>query len=281
MRLEVLEVRGDRRAMTLPDPDVAWISTDRSGRVLATTRGGRAFRSTAITPGQDPTWTELLPRGIDRASLAGPLAFGTLTPEGARAAFIAADPTGAGPFQIVIVGTASDDATVVRVPSPPDGAPPSWIDGRIAVLTRERGDIPGVAVVDPRDGRVTPGPGPDSAPVPGGSGRVDAVAIAADGSTVAFASAVDGPIQVAPARSWLAGGGTAAADVPLDAEPAERRTHTWLALDPSGDRLAVVRTDADGDAVAVSVHRAERDWVQIGWIELSPGADRAAVAWLP
>ena len=191
--MEVLEVGGDRRAMTLPDPDVAWISTDRSGRVLATTRGGRAFRSTAITPGPDPTWTELRPRGIDRASLAGPLAFGTLTPDGARAAFIAADPTGAGAFQIVIVGTASGDATVLGVPSPPDGAPPSWIDGRIAVLTRERGDVPGVAVVDPRDGRVTPGPGPGSAPVPGGSGRVDAVAIAADGSTVAFASAVRRP----------------------------------------------------------------------------------------
>ena len=69
MDLEIVAPAGGRRSLIAPDRDVAWISTDADGRILATTRDGRAYLSTAIQTDRGPTWTELVaPAMIGRPS---------------------------------------------------------------------------------------------------------------------------------------------------------------------------------------------------------------------
>jgi hypothetical protein len=283
-----LERIGDhgRTPLGSPDPDVAWISTDSVGRALATTRDGRAFLSDRIAPDRDPTWRRLAVSGLDAARAAEPLAFGTLSADGSRAAFVAADFSVGRSFVIVVVDTADGLAAGHPIPRPADGAPPAWIGDRLVVLTRERGDAPGATILDPATDRLTDGPGPPfagsvrSGPS-GWSGPIGALSVTADGSRLAVGASGDGRIEIHPAGPWLAGGATRPAVVVLDPDGAGGRGFAWLALDPGGDRLAVVRTDADGDSIAVTVHAARDDWRQGLRITLPAGAVRAVVAWLP
>ncbi len=55
----------------------------------------------------------------------------------------------------------------------------------------------------------------------------------------------------------------------------------WVALSPGGDRLAVVRADALGDALRVEIHAAAIGWGEVAGWALPAGADRAVVAWAP
>ena len=149
---------------------------------------------------------------------------------------MAADYAAGATLDLAIVSVAGEAAIRVIVPRSPDGSPPVWAGSRVIVLTRERQDRPGVTLVDPADGHLTDGPG-----------RIAALAISADGATVALAGAVDGPIELRPVDAWLAGQ-SSAASVVIDpaADPDASHGLAWLALSPAGDRLAVVRTDADG-----------------------------------
>lgn len=277
---------GGRSPLALPDADVAWISTDRTGRVLATTRDGRAFLSDSIAPGRTPTWRRLVPTGLGPTTAAAPLAFGTLTEDGSTAAFLAADFRTSLPFDIAIVETVGGAATEHPIPRPADGAPPVWFGDGLVVLTRERGDAAGTTILDPATDRLTEGPGPpapgsDPSPMLGWSGPIAALSVAADGSRLAVGTTGDGRIEIHPAARWLVRAATRPVVVMLDPDVDGSRGFAWLALAPEGDRLAVVRTDADGDAVAVTVHQAQDDWRAALRIALPAGAARAVVAWLP
>ena len=178
-------------------------------------------------------------------------------------------------------------ARAISVARPAEGAPPNWAgDDRLVVLTRERGDAPGVTLLDPAAGSTADGPGPAGGswpPVaPGGwTGRIAGLSLSADGATVAVASSADGPIEIRPAEDWLAGRPTDASRVELDPAADGSTSFAWLAASPDGTRLAVVRADAAGDAAAVEVYAADVGWTRTARIALPPGADRAVVAWLP
>jgi hypothetical protein len=284
-------VGAGRGPLALPDPDVAWISTDRAGRVLATTRDGRAFIADRVVPGHRPVWRPLVPAGPSRASPpptmpAAPLAFGTLTGDGSRAAFVAAEFAAGSSFEVVIVETTEGAMTVDPIARPADGAPPAWLGDRLVVLTRERGDAPGATILDPTTGRVTDGPGPPagrsgSSPDTEWSGPIAGLAVSADGSRVAVGASADGRVEIHPAVPWFAGAATRPAVVRLDPEVDGSREFSWLALAPGGDRLAVVRTNADGDAAGVEIRTAADDWRTTDRLVLPAGAIRAVVAWLP
>ena len=284
-------IAGDLRTpIALADPDVAWISTDLAGRVLTTTRSGRAFLSGPLVPGREPTWRRLAIRVGDGATLPGPPSFGTLAPDGSQAAFLAADFASGGPFDVLVVdvpgGSADGTSRALPVARPAEGAPPSWLDDRLVLLTRERGDAAGVTVLDPATGRVADGPGPPSPastgpPRSGWSGPIAALSIAADGSSLAVAEGFDGPVEIHLARPWLADEPNEPAAVPLCPEPDGGGGLAWLALDETGQRLAIVRTDADGDATEVTVHEAALGWAESRRIALPAGSVRAVVAWLP
>lgn len=284
MVLELVSADRQRRRLPLPDPDVAWISTDTTGRALITTRGGRAFLSGRITGPGDPSW-----RALDveaSAAAPGPMSFGTLNPDGSRVAFVAADYATTRGFEVVIVDTTGGATARIQVPRPAEGAPPAWVGDRLVVLTRERGDAAGVTILDPAAGSLVTGPGPadefgTSLPSGAWTGRIAALSFSADGSKVAVAAADDDRIEIGPAVPWLAGTTAGLAPVRLAPGPDGSRSFAWLALAADGTRLAIVRTNADGDASAVTVHEARDGWQAQAQIELPAGAVRAVVAWLP
>lgn len=284
-RLELIGPNGATRPLATPNRAVAWVSAGRDGRILATTLDGRAFLSEPVLGGRDPAWDPLAATGFDPERLAGPLAFGTLSPDGRRAAFIAADFAASGPFEVVLVDMASGAGSPTRIGLPPEGAPPAWFGDRLVVLTRERADEVGALVVDPVSGAIVQGPGPIGGPRPPGlSGWIDPIAglsIAADGMALAVASRLDGRVEVDAAGPWLARATTTPAPVTLDPEADGSTTFAWLALSPLGDRLAIVRTDLDGESVAVTVHDRSAGWREVRRIPLPVGADRAVAAWLP
>jgi hypothetical protein len=264
---------------------VAWLSTSLNGRLLATTLDGRAFVSDPIVADVLPAWRRLALIGVDPRALAGPPAFGSLAPDGTRAAFVAADFATTAPSDIVIVPIDGPAASVVRIQQPADGAPPGWIDRRLVILTRSREDRVGSRILDLVDGTQTDGPVPLGAPRPAGmTGWIEPIAglsIAADGSSLAVASGDDGRIEVHPAGAWLISAETRPGPVGLEPERDGSQSFAWLAISAAGDRLAVVRTDAEGDSVAVTVHDRATGWGQGRRVALPAGADRAVVAWLP
>ena len=156
-------------------------------------------------------------------------------------------------------------ATAIPIARPAEGAPPSWIDHRVVVLTRERADGAGVTIVDPDGGNAVDGPGPvdGTGPTPpnaGWTGRIAGLALSADGSTVAVAAVGDSRIGIAPAGQWLARQPVALAAGPPATGADGGGSFAWLALSRDGSRLAVVRTDIDGDATGVTVHAGADDW---------------------
>ncbi len=283
MALERIEPDGRRSELDLPDPGVAWVSGGPGGRIVATTADGRLF--VADPGGTAPAWRQVRPAGLGGVRLAGPLAFGTLDPDGEGIAAVAADFRAGAQLDLVVVAVANGSASRITVRRPPDGAPPVWAGSRIVVLTRERQDRPGVTLVDPTDGAVTDGPGPagpGASSGPAWGGGIAALAASADGATIALAGAVDGPIELRPAEAWLAGRSSAAsAVIEPAADPDGSRGLAWLALSVPGDRLAVVRTDADGAARRVDVYTAADGWREARSIALPASAGRAVVAWLP
>ncbi len=283
MRLEVVDGAGERRSIPSPVPGVAWISTSLDGRALVTTLDGRAYVSGPLDDDADPAWRRTAP-GPDRRTLAGPLTFGTLSPDGSRAAFLAADYDSGGPFDVVILPVPPSTARplVTRVDLGAEGAPPSWLDGRIVVLARTSGDAVQAFLIDPaapgRVARIERASGDPPAPIAG-------LSIAADGRTVAVGSR-DGRVVVGPTQRWVTDAATdppSATPAPVGLEPGldGSRSFAWLALAPDGERVGMVRTDADGASVGLTIHdRADR-WRQGRSIPLAAGADRAVVAWLP
>ena len=285
MGLELIGEHGERRPVPLPDPAVAWLSASVDGHLLATTLDGRAFVSEPIVAEVLPAWRRLVLAGVDPAALAGPPAFGSLAPDGTRVAFVAADFETRAPSDVVIVPVDGSTASVVRIARPADGAPPSWIDRRLVVLSRTPEDRVGTTILDLADGTQADGPNPVGVPRPPGlTGWFEPIAglsIAADGSSLAVASADDGRIEIHPAAAWLAGAETVAETVRLEPERDGSASFAWLGISAGGDRLAVVRTNADGELVAVTLHDRATGWTQGRRVALPVGADRAVVAWLP
>ncbi len=283
MRLEVVGGGGERRSIPSPAPGVAWISTSLDGRALATTLDGRAYVSGALDGDADPAWRPIAP-GPDRPTMAGPFAFGTLSPDGSRAAFVAADYDRGGPFDVVAlpVPPSTADPVVTRVDLGAEGAPPAWLGGRTVVLARTSGDAVRAFLIDPAaPGRVTRIERSSGDP----PGPIAGLSIAADGRSLAVASR-DGRIVVHSAQPWMtdvATGTVTATPAPVWLEPGPdgSRSFAWLALAPDGERIAIVRTDADGASVGVAVHDRADGWGQGRSIPLAAGADRAVVAWLP
>jgi hypothetical protein len=232
-----------------------------------------------------PVWRPLAMVGVDVTGLAGQPAFGSLAPDGTMVAFVAADFESSRPSDIVIVPLDGSSGTVLRLSRPADGASPGWIDRRLVVLTRTPEDRVGSTIVDLGNGTQSDGPVPLGAPRPAGlTGWIEPIAglsIAADGSSLAIASADDGRVEIHPAAAWTVSAETTPEPVKLEPERDGSRSFAWLAISDKGDRLAIVRTDDAGDSVAVTLYDRASGWGQGRRLALPVGANRAVVAWLP
>ena len=271
----------------LPDADVAWLSSDASGRLLATTADGRLFAGApaSAAAAQGP-WREVVPRHSGTAP-AAQLSFGTLSPDGRRIASLAADFAVGTTFDLVVADVETGAAISLPVASRPDGAAPAWLpDGRLLLIARDPAhDTTGILLVDL--GR--------SAPV----ARVDqdayGIALSADGGVAAVAGP-DGRVTAGASRLLLAAlieelgddpgteDGVAAGDVPpaLIGPPAGASVGS-LALDPSGTLLAVAWLVGASGRAEIRRYRLGPGDVSIEGppLDVPGGARIAVVAWLP
>ena len=288
-RLVVLGPANCATTVDLPAVATAWISADRTGRLLATTADGRLFLAGPPSAGGiecgrgigDPGWREVVPAHAG-ARPAAPLSFGMLAPDGRTIAVLAADFELGTAFDLVLVDVESGTATSLRIPAWPDGAAPAWLpDGGLVVVAREPGrDLAGLFLVHPA------GPGP----VVHVEGEAYGIAVSADGRVAAVERA-DGRLAVGPAGLFLgadppAGPGTDAPastgrPVRLVAGPPGTAAGPFT-LDASGTRLAVSWLDDAGGPAAMVRYRVGRDGsiVETG-VPAPAGASTAVVAWLP
>jgi hypothetical protein len=285
--------------LPVPTDAIAWISTSAAGRLLATTADGRLLVAPPPSTGEEPwAWREIVPTYAGAAP-AGPLSFGTLSPDGLRVVAVAADFAAGTAFDLALVATDGGDAAMLHVAAPPDGAAPAWLpDGRLLLIARapER-DATGIILVDPAR--------------PGSAARLEheayGIAVSADGRVAAIAR-TDGRVVVGAPHLLLGallgaggrdpgngggraggrdpgnGGGRAGGRDPagalVDGPPGTAPGS--FALDPSGTRLAISWLDDAGGVATVWRYRLGPDGPAAEGPVATPGGGLTAiVAWLP
>ncbi len=269
---------GRPAAIDLPDPGVAWVSAGPGGLILGTTLDGRALLGRSDGSDGWLAWRPLTPSTL-RGSAMSHLTFGTLSADGAVAAFLDTDAS-SGPA-LLRIEIATGRTTALPLAGEPTGWPPVWLGTRLIVLRRVAGDRVALAVAE--DAGLGPwsaapldwagaGSHPDGFGGIGGSadGRAGAVLDRGFGSITILASAED-PL----------GSGAGPVGVPLEPLADGSILVSWIALSPTGDRLAVVRADALGDAARVEIHAATAGWREVAGWPLPAEVDRAVVAWAP
>jgi hypothetical protein len=270
--LTVLDEDGSERDVELPDPDAAWLSVSAGGRFLVSFGDGRLMRSSVHGRGDGPTWAEV--RGAEPTRpVPTKLSFAVWALDGGRLVALDADFTSGGTFNVVVIDPATRGGLVLPIERPPAAAPPAWLDeSRVAVPTLEGPDrIPGFSVLDTATGDVSPT-------------RLEGVgfaATAARGSAVALREGDRIVVQDAPA-AVLQADRTAppSTEVPLG-DRADGSAPGVFALDPPGNRLAIVWLAADGTAAEIRIHDRAAGWRQTARVPIPKSGTRAVVGWVP
>jgi len=94
------------------------------------------------------------------------------------------------------------------------------------------------------------------------------------------ASETTGRLVVAEPSGWLAETDQEYGAFQIAAPDDGSNRIGGLALSPDSDRLAVVLTSLEGEALAISLHDRASGWSEPLRMPLPLGADRAVVAWL-
>ena len=261
-----LRVREDGRGrrIELPDPATSWVSAGRTNVLLATLVDGRTYVSDPLGD-EDPEWRLVEPVTLTDQPPEPPLFFGTWDPPGAAYAQLGADFSEGGGMRAVVVDPGLEQAVEVAVA---DGqaapAPAAWIDDDRVVIVAVAGDDGEAVIVDSATLETQPGP-------PG----VRLVTTSADASTAAVWRGQGEPIEIQSTESWLA---QQPASIRIDV-PEGASGPAVMALDGSGERLAVVWTDGDGAPLGIAIHAAASNWGRVASLELGEAA-AATVAWL-
>ncbi len=255
--------------LPLPADGAAWVSAGDGGVIVGSTTNGELQTSDAVDPrgaAVDIAGLEWTPvEAADEAG--GPLpaaGLPTWAPGGGRFAALAGDLAGGGDIALLIVDTKEGKATTLALKRPLLASPPVWLDAnRVAVLTGSATD-PATLVVDVATGKIADGPV--------GERRL---ATSADGKVIATSAGAGSPVVLRSSKGWLADDGTSIGSVEV---PEGFSQATSLALDATGDRLAIVWRREDGTARS-DVHDGTDGWRRV-WSQPVAGTATAAVAWL-
>lgn len=255
--------------LPLPAGDMTWISAGAGGVLVGTTADGRFLTSDKVDPGgaaADLAGLEWKPvKAADDASAALPPArYGTWDPAGSRFAALTGDLPGGGEMTLLLIDPGAGKFTKVALQRPLLSAPPVWLDAnRLALVTGSASD-PATIVVDTSSGKITKGPP--------GERRL---ATSGDGKVIATSAGAGAPIVLRSSKGWVADDGTSIGSVEV---PDGFTEATSLALDATGDRLAIVWLGENGTP-RYDVHDGTDGWRRVS-SEPMTGTVTAAVAWL-
>ena len=253
--------------LPLPDGDTTWISAGDGGVIVGSTADGQLLTSDPVDPrgsAADIAGLDWAPvEAADDAGRPAPAAaLATWAPGGGRLAALAGDLAGGGDITVLVVEVKDGKTTAIPLKRPLLASPPAWLDAnRLALLTGSAAD-PGALVVDTSTGKLANGPA--------GERRL---ATSADGKVIATSAGTGAPVVLRSTKGWLADDGTSIGSVEVPDGFSEAIS---LALDASGDRLAIVWRREDGTSRS-DVHDGTDGWRRV-WSQPVPGT--AAVAWL-
>ena len=274
-RLDLLAAKRDPEKsvairLPLPADDITSISAGDDGVLVASTADGDIATSDPVDPRGSAAdiagleWTPVEATDEDGAVLAGPARFAVWDPGGGRFAALGGDLQGGADRTLLLVDPGDGRLTTIDLKRPLLSGPPVWLDAsRLALLSSTPSDLAPI-VVDTTSGKVTNGPAGDRR-----------LATSADGSVIATSAGEGAPVVLRSSKGWLADDGTSIGSVEL---PDGFTEAISLALDATGDRLAIVWRAEDGTARA-DVHDGTDGWRRV-WSEPLAGTAAAAVAWL-
>lgn len=254
-------------AIGLPRPEdgLTWISAGRGGVLVGTTTDGDLVNSDPVDPRGSAVavaalgWEPVEATDETGGSLPTPAWFPTWDPGGERFAALGGDLSGGGPVTLLLVDPGQGTLTTIAPKQAVLAGPPVWLDpDRVALLSGTSGE-PTSLLVDTASGKVTKGPP--------GERRL---ATSADGKVIATTAGPGAPVILRSSNGWLTDDGTSIGSVDV---PNGFTEATALALDASGERLAIVWLREDG-ATQVDVHDGADGWRRV----LSHGG--TVVAWL-
>lgn len=256
-------------SLPLPAGDVSWISAGPGAKLVATTADGKFLTSDAVDPrgaAADLAGLEWKPvKAIgDGAAVVPTARYGTWDPGGGRFAALAGDVPGGGDVTLLLIDPGAAKFTKVPLQRPLLLAPPVWLDAdRLLLVTGSTTD-PAAVVVDTTTGKVAKGPAGERRLATSGNGRV-----------IAASAGQGAPVILRSSKGWLSDDGTSIGSIDV---PDGSTEAVALALDRSGDRLAIVWKGQDG-ALRYDVHDGTDGWRRVSSTPLAGSGD-AVVAWL-
>ena len=256
--------------LPLPAVDIAWISAGKDGTLVGSTAGGDLATSDPVDPRGSAAdiagleWTPVEATDEAGGSLPTPARYATWDPGGGRFAAIGGDLPGGGDVSLVLVEPGAGKLSSIALKRSLLDGPPAWLDAnRVALVTGSPAE-PASILVDVTNGRVTNGPAGERH-----------LAASADGRVIATSGGAGAPVVLRSSKGWVADDGTSIGAVEV---PDGFTEAVSLALDATGDRLAIVWRAGDGTARS-DVHDGTDGWRRV-WSQPVAGTASAAVAWL-
>jgi len=263
-QLFALDGRGDETPADPPAGGLRWFAAAPDGRLAGVDGDGRILVAEGLGASWLPVSTGEVPAEASEADIRLP----AWSPDG-RLGVLYGDSGTASALGVLVVDPATDGGLWVPLDTGLGGYPPAWLDAsRLGVPTRDSEDRPTLTILD-----IDVGTGG----LASHAGR--ALAASPDGSTLAVLRPDARTVELWRPAAWLAG----AAGAPLGRVVAtDAVVVEALALDDTGDNLALGTADPDGTTEGVvAVHDGSDGWSVSLERPIAAGAPIGALGFVP